>query len=73
MANPESRWRSRPGKWPGWTTSSPRSGRGPEWRQGVGRRRASAAAGGGDRGGSVKDSEGAELATTSERERFTGV
>jgi hypothetical protein len=71
-ANPASRRRSRPGKRPGWTTSSPRCGREPEGRQGGGRRRGPAAASGGGRGGSVNDGEGVKLVATSEPGSFTG-
>jgi hypothetical protein len=73
LANPASRRRSRPGKGPGWTTSSPRGGRGPEGRQGGGRRRGPAAASGGGRGGSVNDGVEAKFVATSELGRFTGV
>jgi hypothetical protein len=71
-ANPASRRRSRPGKWPGWTTSSPSGGGEPEGRQGGGRRRGPAAASGGGRGGSVNDDKGVKLAATSEPGSFTG-
>jgi hypothetical protein len=72
-ANPASRRQSRPGKGPGWTTSSPRSGRGPEWRQGVGRWRGPAATSGGGCGGSVNNDVEAKFVETSDFRRFTGV
>jgi hypothetical protein len=72
-ANPASRRRSRRGKGSGWTTSSPKSGRGPEWRQGVGWRRGPEVASGGGRGGSVNDDVKAKFVATSDFGRFTDV
>jgi hypothetical protein len=52
-------------------TCSPRSGREPEWRQGVGRQRGSAVAGGDGRGGSGKGVGKGQCGATSERWSFT--
>jgi hypothetical protein len=67
-----SRWRCRPGKRPGATRSSPRGCRMPELGRRDGQRRVSVAAGGGGRGGSVKDGVEMKCWQTSDLGRFAG-